>query len=459
MNEISRLGGALGTLAVILALTSACSGEKTSVILISVDSLRYDQIGRVVDGVPVAPFMTRLADESLVYERAISPAPWTTPSMASILTGLPPQAHRVNEHDRALSSEVTTLAELFDDAGYRTAAFVPAITLRESYGMDQGFEIYDFEGFGHNRISSPALIGKVMQRLEEWKDEPYFLWVHLWDPHYNYLPPTGFRYRLSGGTEPESEDVQKLKWEHRPVSEDGAEFLKRRFQEEIIYTDEHVAELFEFLDGAGLSERTVVALVADHGEAFLEHGWLGHTNRLDDELVHVPLMLWGPGRVAPGRVEDTVSTSQLGRTLASLAGLDGNGFGRYSPLPGSAGTTAGDGGVPVLSETVRRGCWHSVASATHRYVLDARTCEEDLFAFDKSDTSSAALEEHRDLMRRALSEIEEWDVPVAETAEREFASARKKLGGLGYVDTFGDREDFENCDESPPMACLDRLER
>ena len=180
-------------LLIALALLAAgCGKPRPSVILISIDSLRIDEIDREVNGKAVTPRLSALARESLSFDRAIAAAPWTTPSMMTVMTGMHPRAHGVAAYDRALSPSVPQLAQQFKEAGYGTAAIVSAATLRKSFGFGPGFDSYTVEHYGHSQRSSKHLVRAMIEQITAWKGEPFFLWVHLWEPHYDYIPPEQF---------------------------------------------------------------------------------------------------------------------------------------------------------------------------------------------------------------------------------------------------------------------------
>lgn len=426
------------------AVSCGAPSPPPHVLIVSIESLRADEVGHRVDGEAVAPTLSELAEQGTSYRHAISPAPWTTPSMMSMITGLPAPAHGVEEHDRALAGSVETLAERFKAAGYQTAAFMPAATLRASFGFDRGFDVFDYEDFGHERVSSPKLIGKVIHRLEQWSAEPAFIWVHLWDPHYNYRPRPPYDARFRRGVEPTSQNVQALKWTRNPVTPDEATFLRGQYQGEIAYTDRYVSDLIDALERLELRDRTVLAVLGDHGESFLEHGWLGHTNRVDETNVHVPLSLIGPGVSAGGRVDEPVSIGALGATLLDLAGLDPSGFGKLGPLPQprrAAGETDDAAAGGVLTQTLRRGCLTGFYRDDLKYVLDQCTCEDALFdlsadpgeANDLSDERPELVAEMRRALADRLREVKGWEVPQAELGEEDRRQTLSALKALGYI--------------------------
>ncbi len=425
-------------LGVLLALaTAGCGERRPNVLFISIDSFRYDELGATRNGKEVTPRIAAFAREALVYERATSAAPWTTPSVMAMMTGLPPAAHGVDRHDRSLASAVPTLAERFRAAGYRTAGFAPAVTLRPEYGFGRGFELYDYQQYGHDRVSSPELAGKVIHRVETWKDEPFFAWVHLWDPHYNYNPPPPWDAAFRRGKKPRSTRINCLKWVPDPVTPEEAEWLRGQFEGEVLYTDRYVGEMLDALDRLGIADRTIVVIVADHGEAFLEHHWLGHTNRVDETLVHVPLLLRGPG-VTPGRIRSRVSTVQIGATLLRLAGLDPAGFGMAPPLPLDS---AGARGRPALAETERRGCFTALVADRYKLVIDHRTCRASLFDLvedpgetrDLADGMPGKVDELRGLLAARVEEIRARGVPRAMLPREIVEEAEARLRSIGYM--------------------------
>lgn len=476
-----------GLLLTVLAV--GCSRSRPSVILVSIDSLRYDDVFGAPSGRAIAPNLTALAHESVNYERAYSSAPWTTPAMMGVMTGLSAPAHGVEEHDRMLASSVGALAERFRGAGYHTAAFLPAITLRAEFGFARGFEIFDLENFGHQRVSSPTLVGKVLQRIENWRRErrPFFIWVHLWDPHYNYIPPPPYDDAFAQGNRPRNEDVQCLKWVLDPLVPAEVEYLRGQYRGEISFTDKYVGELLDQVKATGLDGKLIVAVLGDHGEAFQEHGWLSHTNRVDEEVIHVPLLLRWSKKLRPRMVGEVVSTAELGATLLVLAGLDGRGFGLEPPLPGlkePASVGASGKSRSVLSETVRQGCFTALVGVRYKYVLDHRTCAESLFDLttdpgEKKDLSALVPDRLADLraaLKKELERLRSANIPrgampadVAHEAEAALRSlgylggGRTTSGGeqacalaprTGRYDTFGDLR-VDPCPAEGAWKCLD----
>lgn len=485
----------LSLLVLLSLLAAGCEREQPpSFLVISLDSVRADDLGDVVTGDPVAPHLTALRDRSASFSWGVSPAPWTTPAMMSLQTGHLPSVHGVEEHDRALASSVPTLAERLRERGYRTAAVMPAVTLRAEYGFDRGFEFFDFTAYGHALISSPGLVGNVQNHLTRFAGEPFYVWVHLWDPHYNYIPEPPYDRLFQEGTQPATEDVQCLKWVERPVSEEEALYLRGRYRAEIRYTDEYVKQILDTLEELDIADDTVVIVLGDHGESFLEHGWLGHTNRVTDTNVHVPLFVHWPGKLAPSVHEPPVTTAALAPTILELAGADTEGFGSLPPLP-LEGLTAPEeeeiGALSPISRTVRRGCYTSLHEERLKYVLEFRNCAESLFDLEvdpgeQNDLAASRpgdLERLREILSRRYAEMAALGVPRAMMPPEIVEEAQSQLRTLGYVaagggdddhghttvgcaigtptdiDTFGDAVYDEPCPEEGVRACLDAISR
>lgn len=425
-----------------LLAASGCSPRPTgpSVLLISIDSLRYDEIGRRVDGELTAPRLTGLVGESVSFDRAVVAAPWTTPSMMSVMTGMPPRAHGVSGYDRTLSASVPQLAQRFQEAGYETTAFASAQTLRKAFGFGPGFDTYDLAHYGHSRISSPELTEKVIEQVRASKGWPFFIWVHLWDPHYNYLPPPPVD-RFRAGERPPSEDLQCLRWYENAVTPGQAEYLRGKYRGELLFTDQHVGKMLDELKRLGIENEVIVAVMGDHGEAFLEHGWLTHARQLHEPAVHVPLMLRWPGRLAPRSEASVVSVAQLGRTLLQLAGLDDAGFGTEEPLPLSATAEGAAAERVVMTETTRDACAIALVGPRYKYVLDSLECRESLFDLqddpgelqDLAGTHPELVAQFRAQLTERLEAIAARNIPQVMQSEEVIQSLEKGLRSIGYV--------------------------
>jgi choline-sulfatase len=258
----------------------AVAAAPPNVILITLDTVRADRMGFLGSKRGLTPNLDTLARHSVVFTHAYSQVPLTTPSHATILTGTYPQFNQVTDFQIPLAQELPYAPEILRVHGYHTAAFVGAIILdpsaRFAPGFDRGFDTYD-AGFrawhsGEDRYhTTERRGGEVVAHALTWLSQhprgPFFMWIHLYDPHHPYDPPQPY----------------KSKYASAPY--DG----------EIAYTDSAVGKFLAQLRARGLYDNSVIAVMADHGEALGDHGEDTHGIFLYDETIHVPLVIKLPG--------------------------------------------------------------------------------------------------------------------------------------------------------------------
>lgn len=283
-----------------IAATSDAS-KSPNIILITIDTTRADRVGFLGSRLGLTPNLDAVASEGAVFTRAYAQVPLTTPSHATMLTGTYPQFNRLGELGTELSSDLPYLPALLHGRGYTTAAFVGSQVLdpksAAAPGFNRGFDVYDAgfhrRGEGEDRYSSEerramAVVGRALAWLKRQPRTPFFLWVHLYDAHDPYEPPEPF----------------KSKYAASPY--DG----------EIAYVDSALGKLFSAMKASGLYDSSIIAIAADHGEAFGEHGEESHGFFLYDETIHVPLAIKLPkGRHASPTVSAPVSLVDLAPTL------------------------------------------------------------------------------------------------------------------------------------------------
>lgn len=306
-----RLSSARLTISFLLlgTLLSGCGGEasveRRSALLVTLDTTRADALGFTRSNMAaLTPVLDALAAEASVFEHAFTVAPVTLPSHASILTGLYPVRHGIRDNGAGrLPSSAETLAERARDAGYQTAAFVAALVLDPGFGLDQGFDVYDAPldrgTTAQTTHFAERSADRVVAAALEWlaardRSRPFFLWVHLFDPHAPYEPPARF---FTGNKNQE------------------------RYRAELTFADAELGRLFAHLRDEGLWEDTVLAVVADHGESFGENGEKSHGTYLYQPTLRVPLVIRFPGPPAPARRTDVASVVDLAPTLAAAMGL------------------------------------------------------------------------------------------------------------------------------------------
>ncbi|MDF1798350.1 MAG: sulfatase [Planctomycetota bacterium] len=303
--------------------------QRLNVLLITVDTLRADHVGTYGYGRGTTPAIDALAERGVVFENALAPAPWTLPSVASIHTGLYPSAHGIQRIKDRLSDEATTLAEVLGAHDYRTVSIVSNSLVRPHFGFGQGFDAFDTsEAAGHDHVSTPGLTKLAKRRLARFaeSDRPFFLSLLHFDPHYDWLDHGLGLATDAGSSLAGDESIERLRLmaSAGELGPPEVAALRSRYDEEIRFTDDGIAELLAELERLGLADDTLVVLVADHGEEFLEHGWLGHTRYLYQGMVHVPLIVADPrhGDQHQRRVAPPVSTVSVMATVLELAGID-----------------------------------------------------------------------------------------------------------------------------------------
>ena len=304
--------------------------KRPNIILITVESLRTDHVACYGGPRETTPNIDALANEAILYEDAHAVTSWTLTSHASIFTGLYPTAHGVvRERDR-LNDSYRTVAEILADYGYQTGAVVGGPYLKKNYGLDRGFQHYDQSPaqspkrvHAHNDITNPRMEARVNHFLDNVRrpDDPFFLFLYYWDPHYQYIPPPPYdsMFVPKGAKKPKrTPEFHRHYKLGKHITEAEMEYVKAQYDGEIRCTDEYLGRLFGRLREMGIWDNTIVILTADHGEQFFEHGFLGHKFGLHVESLHVPLIVKLAGQAQPRRDQRLVSLIDLFPTMLEL---------------------------------------------------------------------------------------------------------------------------------------------
>lgn len=471
------LVASLGTLAVVAAWAAARperhrggddgavhAKARPNVLLVSIDTLRADHTSAYGYARKTTPRLDALLPKSVRFEAAYAPIPITLPSHATMLTGLLPRSHGIQKNGQVLRAEAVTLAELLRDAGYRTAAIVSAMPLKRGFGLAQGFDDYldSFVGATCDAPLTPRLErsgttepfcrrgAETAALAIDWLAKhgyltaapapgtdartPFFLWLHLFDPHAPYapVPEHAALFPPLGPTDDDREIAA--------------------YDAEVHYADAHVASVLVRLALAGVLDDTLVVITADHGEGLGQHGWWHHGPVIYEEAVRVPLVFRWPGPIAGGRTIDApVGLVDLAPTVLDLIGVDAR-------LPASDGRSLApalrDGaaldperpvflqrrlyrsrrtrGVPVRGEKlgVRAGRW--------KYIEAQEEGTRELYdlARDPAELENV-VDAHPDEARRLAELLARWTeaTPAARSRSSEVAPEdARKLRALGYVD-------------------------
>ena len=333
----------LGALLPCLACSDVPRPER--VVVVTIDTCRADHMSLYGYKRKTTPFLEELAERSVVFERAFSQASDTTPSHSSLFTSLYPFRHGA-ANGVPLDAQFTTLAEMLRERGMRTGAFVSSwMMLADDSGLDQGFEVYDQK----LTQASTAIVDYPNERPAEetvtaaldWVDanreEPFFLFVHLFDPHGRYLPPspydTMFPVRNKGKR---VLPLEKIPEYARLGDETDVAVYVANYDGEIRYVDDQLRRLFARFEEAGLLDGTLFVITADHGESLTEHEMIfSHGWRLFDPSIHVPLLISFPAGIPSNvRVDPVVQSVDVLPTVLDVLGLEPTeGIDGHSLLP------------------------------------------------------------------------------------------------------------------------------
>ena len=286
-----------------LAAGPASAKPAANVILITMDTLRADHVGCYGATQVQTPVLDSLCHDSVVFDHAFSQVPLTWPSHAAILTGTYPFQNGVQDFTgQPLAPSFRTVAQGFKANGYATGAVVSAFVLDRSWGLARGFDFYD-DAFNAETFQKKD-IGLVDRKAEEsvshavdWlrknSQAPFFLWLHLYDPHSPYDPPEPFRSQYKG----------------------------HLYDGEIAYADHELGRLISWLKQRGLYDRSLIVFLSDHGESLGDHGEGEHGFFIYNSTIRIPLILKPPAGsgVRPGRVSTPVETVAVAPTLLRLA--------------------------------------------------------------------------------------------------------------------------------------------
>lgn len=285
------------------------ANANTSVILITIDTLRADHVGCYGAQGVKTPTLDGLARDGVVFEHALSQVPLTWPSHAVILTGTYPFQNGVQDFTgQPLDPQIRSVAQAFKQSGYSTGAVVSAFVLDRSWGLARGFDLYD-DAFSAKTfaIKDAGLVdrraGESVQKAIAWlaktPHRPFFLWLHLYDPHSPYDPPEPYR----------------------------TEYRSHLYDGEIAYADHELGNLITWLKEHRLYDSSLIVALSDHGESLGEHGEDEHGFFVYNSTMHIPLIVKPPAQrhIPPGRKSEPVETAAVAPTLLQLAGLQASG--------------------------------------------------------------------------------------------------------------------------------------
>jgi arylsulfatase A-like enzyme len=328
-----------GAIALIAAALAAGLGvylrarHRPNVVFIIIDTLRADHVGAYGSTQHLTPHLDAVAAESLAFEKAYATSAWTKSSIASMFTGYFPSRIGVLDRDDAIPDSVDTLAELLRRNGYQTHGVTSNGNAGTTYGFAQGFDSFGYpreqRSYPGGAATYPA--NGITHAALEWlgqrqRGKPFFLFLHYADPHDPYFPhpemdcgeePPG-RY---GGSREALREMDAAGKRGELTEADKAR-IRYLYACDVKFCDHWIGELVNQLRRQGLWENTLVIITADHGEGLWDHDERAHGRDLYDEMVHVPLLVKYPGRVAPARIQRPVSLVDLAPTVLAATGTN-----------------------------------------------------------------------------------------------------------------------------------------
>lgn len=465
----------------------AAGGPPQVVLLVQGDTLRTDHLEAYGYERPTAPTLRRLAEEGVLFKNAITQTSWTKAATPAILASLYPTTHGVHKIPDRLPASATTIAEVYRQAGYATVSFSSVSFTGQFTNLHQGFEeLHESESTaGRAGPRGMKTAREFVDRMVEWldvhPDVPVFVYLHFMDPHSPYEPNRPFD-TLWADPKGREEYLRQLEVLKKGVVSDAflasrgmatrdelvkagldpetfLRYAKDWYDGSIRGMDTEMARLIERIQGLGLAERTLVAFFADHGEEFHDHGRMWHGQSVYGEMIHVPLILWSPGRIPRGvKVEETVQLIDVMPTLLDLSGLRAPEAAQgqsLRPLLGGASPAAGTWNRrPAIAEkqpmngtehpnageayAIIEGRWKLI----HNVARPPDKPEYELFDFhaDPLDQKNlAAL--NPQVVQKLATELGKWQTwavaarlkPDAEAAKGMSAEQLEQLRSLGYI--------------------------
>jgi arylsulfatase A-like enzyme len=470
------------------------AGPPQGVILVWVDTLRRDHLGVYGYGRTTSPTIDRLAREGTLFRDCVGQATWTKVATPALMTSLYPASHGVRDFSDRLPGSAVTIAEVYRDAGYATLSMSSILFTGKFTNLHRGFEeVHEDTSLPDRESSKTARIyvDRLLPWLEAHRDGPFFVFLHVADPHDPYRPYPPYDTLWADPAKREEHERQNKevrKFVSAPLLKafgmpTRGELEKAGFDADAYVShdrdwydgsiramDAEVGRLVERLRALGLDHKTLLVFTGDHGEEFLEHGRTFHGQSVYGELDTLPLILWGPGHVAPGVVVDrTVETIDIMPTLLEISRLkvpaqaQGRSFlsllasgGRGEPgnaradasvwadrpaITEKAVTTEPMGAPPpqdTESTSIVAGSWkliHNTKRPEGKPEFELYDHTKDLL--DRSDVAIA----HPDVVQDLAKRLESWRKmaaaarlkPDAETAKTLSKEELERLRSLGYI--------------------------
>jgi arylsulfatase A-like enzyme/Tfp pilus assembly protein PilF len=406
-------------------LPAGVNQESLNVIVITLDTTRWDRLGAYGDRAAETPNLDRLAAEGVLFEQAITSVPLTLPAHSTLFTGKLPPRHGVRDNGGyVLDPKQRTLAAMLKESGRATGAFVGAFVLDSKWGLNQGFDTY-FDKFDVSKFKSISLgdvarranevVDHAMPWLEQHAGAPFFAWLHFYDAHSPYDAPEPFRSR----------------------------FREHPYAGEIAFVDQQVGRVLQWLDSKKLTERTIVIAIGDHGESLNEHGEGTHGLFIYDATTRVPFIFRAPfSGLAGRRIKSAVRSEDVLPTVLDMIG---------APVPQDV---EGQTLVPLMTgrkEDLDLAAYSESLYARNHYgwselkaLRSGRfkyiaTTKPELYDLERDPGELKNLyDERRSLADRMAAELQKLaaEQEAGEATRSVDPETRERLAALGYIGSF-----------------------
>jgi arylsulfatase A-like enzyme len=442
------------------ALSARPRSQMPHVVLITIDTLRPDALSCYEPARNNTPNIDRLCRDGLVFTNAFSPAPWTLPALASILTGTSPLVHGASRRAK-VPRELPTLAQRLRQLGYRTHAIVANPAVIFSPELLRGFERWTYAS---ETLVRPSLGQRVLDRLwppdgttdaisngaVSWLQDnggrPFFLWLHYFDPHLPYAPPARYfpKMDIPSSVGRRFSNVRAIRSGYFVPSRTERVAIRALYDAEVRYVDEGVGRVLDELERRGLYEEALVVLSSDHGEEFWDHQGFEHGHSLYNELLRVPLVIKLPGTKLRRSISKPVSTVALMSTVLEACG-DRPALHTAPPLQRAweGATAQAPGDILLSTGALTHEPRIAVLFDPYKYIRGLVSGREELY-----DLSSDAREQHpltdaeklataRTLVARETENADQlrrrFGLPKAAAEEEPAGATTEQLRALGYV--------------------------
>ena len=432
--------------------------QRPNVIFLSVDSMACQHLSCYGYKRTTSPNIDRLLQSGIVFENVIAQSNWTKPALASILTSLYPSVHEtdaqgesgdridVEARNRAhvLDTRFRTIAQEFQDGNYATAGISNGGYAHSFFGFGRGFDLYDNSGGG---------LKSCMYRLLQWvlerSETPFMAWIHAWDAHFPYMDRPPYNRKFVTRRSPIVLDASirhDINSGARSVTPDELDFLRGLYDGAIAYVDELIGTFVRELRRLQLFDNTIFVITADHGEAFMEHGFMEHTPCLHGEVLRVPLIVCGPGLDRGKRIKSQVRSIDIMPTLLDLCGIASkNEIQGVSLLPWIKGLASDD--LLAVSETERGG--GQTALSDGHYKIIRKNAENSFRLYDivaDRDERNDLAVSCPEILNAMKAQLSLWERDVTSCADRYWSDATSsetlemrpevvdRLRDLGYVE-------------------------